>query len=103
MSASFGWEKELKLPTFSTHLPTIDVRAEYESTEISGRLECQDILISVDDKGEKPSITSYVGHTASPYKRVINQLSWRSLCSAAHNQRCGRAAMRWYLLKFDLP
>ena len=29
-------------------------------------------MISVDDKSEKPSITSYVGHTASPNKRVIN-------------------------------
>ena len=72
MSVSFGREKVLKSPTFPAHLPAINVRAEYESTEISGCLACQYILISVDDKSEKPSIISYVGHTASPYKRVIN-------------------------------
>lgn len=72
MSVLFGLKKGFKSQTFPTHLPAIDVRAEYESTEISGRLACQDILISVDDKSEKPSITSYVGHTASPDKRVIN-------------------------------
>lgn len=61
-------------PTFPAHLSAIDIRTEYERTEMCGGLVFQGEILIRDGNNDEKLSTSYVGHTASPYERVIYQL-----------------------------